>query len=151
MNFEVLMSVPIIIYSADKSRGGILHKILNRNGLTSLWENRLNETQAAVLTHHPDVFIADIKNALKNEIVFLANICLKLQDIFLIVIGGSVDISTFDNQVSELVLDNNLRLTDPLSPELIVSKVKEVLSSRENALVSPQNNLETDLKQFLKL
>lgn len=145
------MTVPIIIYSADKSRGGILHKILNRNGLTSLWENRLDKTQAAVLAYHPDVLIADIKNALKNEVVFLANICLKLQDIFLIVIGGSVDISAFDHHVSELVLNNNLRLTDPLSPELIVSKVKEVLFSRENIPVSPVNNLETDLKQFLKL
>ncbi len=145
------MTFPVIIYSADKSRGGILHKILNRNGLTSLWENRLNEMQAAVITHHPDIFIADIKNALKNEIVFLANICLKLQGIYLIVIGGSVDISTFDNQVSELVFENNLRLTDPLSPELIVSKVKEVLSLRENPPQAPQNNLEIDLKQFLKL
>lgn len=145
------MAFPVIIYSADKSRGGILHKILKRNGLSSLWENRLNETQAAVLMHHPDIFIADIKNALKNEIVFLTNICLKLQGAFLIVIGGSADINTFEKQVSELVLENNLRLTDPLSPELIVAKVKEVLSSRENPQQAQQADLEFDLKQFLKL
>jgi DNA-binding NtrC family response regulator len=145
------MAFPVIIYSADKSRGGILHKILKRNGLSTLWENQLSQTQAAVLTHHPEIFIADIKNALKNEIVFLANICLKLQGAFLIVIGGSVDINTFEKQVSELVLENNLRLTDPLSPELIVSKVKEVLSLREKPLQAQQTDLEIDLKQFLKL
>jgi DNA-binding NtrC family response regulator len=145
------MAFPVIIYSADKSRGGILHKILKRNGLSSLWENRLNETQAAVQTHHPDIFIADIKNALKNEIVFLTNICLKLQGAFLIVIGGSMDIDTFEKQVSELVLENNLRLTDPLSPELIVAKVKEVLSLREQPQQAQQTDLEFDLKQFLKL
>lgn len=145
------MAVPIVIYSPDNNRGGILLKILNRNGLASRWEHRLDETQAVVSTHRPDVFIADIKNALKNEIIFLANICLKLPEVYLIVIGGSVDIGTFDSQVSELVLNNNLRLTDPLSPELIVSKVKEVLFSREKTPESPPNHLETDLKKFLKL
>lgn len=145
------MAFSVIIYSADKTRGGILNKILKRNGLTSLLVNQLGNTQVAVFEHNPDVLIADLKNALRDEIVFLANIYSKLQGTFLIVLGGPVDINSFEKQVGEFVLENNLHLTDPLSPELIVSKVKEALALREKTPQAKQPNLETDLKQFLKL
>lgn len=145
------MAFSVIIYSADKTRGGILNKILKRNGLTSLLVNQLGNTQVAVFEHNPDVLIADLKNALRDEIVFLANIYSKLQRTFLIVLGGPVDINSFEKQVGEFALENNLHLTDPLSPELIVSKVKEALALREKTPQAKQPSLETDLKQFLKL
>jgi len=44
-----------------------------------------------------------------------------------------------------------LVLSDPLDPELIVAKVKEVLSLSVKGKSSEGDTLEEDLKHFLKL
>ena len=145
------MAFPVLIYCTDRSRGGILNKILKRNDISATLVKHLEEMQTALSRHQPDVFIVDLKNEIRDEIVFLAKLCQKLEQPFLIVLGSAADIQTFEMQVDSFFLENNLCLADPLSPERIVSKVNEILLTKENTPQAKQASLETDLKQFLKL
>ena len=141
------MPYPVVVYSADKIRGGILKKILQRDEIKALLANRIIELRDSISKFAPDIVIIDTKNALKDEINFLKNLSYKKENIFIFVLGSESVISTFDGMEKH----KNLHLADPLNPEFIVSKVKKILLSNAKNKSQKKDRLEDDLKQFLKL
>lgn len=146
------MSSPAIIFSTDMVRTGITQKVLKRAGIESLPANRISEAREAIVDNVPRVVIFDTKGIFRDEINSLRNLCRSLRDTAVIVLGNRSIVDTFGvNSFGEEKIQKVFRLPDPLDPELIVSKVKEVLSSKTKEKRLQKDGLESNLKQFLKL
>lgn len=141
------MPSPVIIFSTDRLRGGITQKVLERTGLESLLVNRVLEARGVIADNAPRVVIFDTKGIFPDELHLLRNFCRTLRDTAVIVLG---DPSVVD-MIGEEDIQKGLCLPDPLDPELIASKVKEILSSKAKGKRLRNDGLESDLKQFLKL
>ena len=141
------MSNSVVIFSADKLRGGIIKDILQRHGIKALWVTIILDIQNAISAHTPIVAIVDTKDSLVDEIDFLKNLCSSLQDSILILLGTPAVIGTFRGPM----VHEDLCLADPIDPELIVSKVKESLLAKIKDKKTKKGDLERSLKQFLKL
>lgn len=141
------MPSQVIIFSADRLRGGIAQKVLERTGLESLLVNRVPEAREAIADNAPHVVIFDTKGIFPDEINLLRNLCRTLRDTAVIVLGDRSIVDTFGGEG----IQEGLCLPDPLDPELIASKVKEILCSKANGKRLQRDGLESNLKEFLKL
>ena len=141
------MPSPVIIFSTDRLRGGITQKVLERTGLESLVVDRFLAAREAVADNAPRVAILDTKGVFPDELNLLRNLCRTLGDTAVIVLGDRLIVDTFGGEG----VQEGFCLPDPLDPELIASKVKEVLSSKGEGERLHGAGLESDLKQFLKL
>ena len=141
------MPYPIIIFSVDELRGGITKKVLERTGFQVLLLNTILGMRERIASHSPDVVIFDTYHCFAEEVRHLKNICGALDNTVVMLLG--------DPGITEGFQGPNVRrellLSDPLDPDLIISKVKEVSSSRKEEQDSETNTLEGDLKDFLKL
>jgi len=141
------MSSPVIIFSADRLRTGIIEKLLKRAGIESLSVSRVWEAGEAIVNNAPHVVIFDAKNNFRGEINLLRNLCRSLRETAAIVLGDRPIVDTFEGEA----VQEGFCLADPFDPELIISKVKEILSSKAKEKRLQGDGLESDLKQFLKL
>ncbi len=155
------MSVQVIIYSSDRIRGGILKEILRRNKIGTLLLDKIMDVKSSISSHQPAIVIFDTTSSLKNEINFLKNLSSSIDDHFTIFVGDPLIINTLhdfhqnniqkqDNLKIEGNLHNKIFLSDPLDPDVIISKSLDILYGY------PENHeerqlLETDLRQYLKL
>ena len=141
------MSHPVIIFSADKLRGGIIKDILQRGGIKAGWTRGILETRDAISELTPAAVIVDTKSSLASEIDFLKNLFGTLQDSMVIVLGNPSITGTFEGPG----IREELRLSDPLDPDLIVAKVNQILRLRKKNKHLNESGLANNLKQFLKL
>ncbi|MBF0257377.1 MAG: hypothetical protein HQK62_00835 [Desulfamplus sp.] len=118
------MSVQVIIYSSDRIRGGILREILRRNKTETLLLDNIMDVKSAISSHKPDIAIFDTSNSLKNEINSLKHLSSSIEECFVMILGDALIINVFHDGN----LWNKLFLTDPLDPEIIISKSREILS-----------------------
>ncbi|MBF0398432.1 MAG: hypothetical protein HQK78_16770 [Desulfobacterales bacterium] len=138
----------VIIYSSDTIRGGILTKVLKREQIDTSLINTIVALRDSLQKHIPKIIIIDIKNSLSNEITTLKNLAYSLKESFIILLGEPSIIASFLNDIEAQGLDNSLGVSDPLAPDVIVSKIKESLSSKTK---NNEYNLEKNLKEFLRL
>lgn len=141
------MLSPVIIFSTDSLRGGITQKVLERTGLESFVVNRFLMAREAIADNAPRVAILDTKGVFPDELHLLRSFCQTLWETSVIVLGDRSIVDTFGGEGVE----ERFCLPDPLDPELIASKVKEILSSEGKGERLQSDGLESDLKQFLKL
>ena len=141
------MPSSVIIFSTDSLRGGIIQEVLKRSGLESLLAGRVLEAGQAIADNAPRVVIFDTKGIFPDEINLLKNLCRTLRDTAVLVLGDRSIVDTFEGEG----IQERLCLSDPLDPDLIASKVKEILSSKAKGKYLQRDSLESDLKQFLKL
>ena len=141
------MPSQVIIFSTDSLRGGIIQEVLKRSGLESLLAGRVLEAGQAIADNAPRVVIFDTKGVFPDELNLLKNLCRALRDTAVIVLGDRSIVDTFEGEG----IQEGFCLPDPLDPELIASKVKEILSSKAKGKYLQRDSLESDLKQFLKL
>jgi DNA-binding response OmpR family regulator len=138
---------PIIVFSVDKLRGGITKKILERNGFRVLLLNEILGMREKIAGHTPDVVIFDTYHCLAEEVRHLKNFCGSVDNTVVMLLGDSAITERFRGPN----IRGDLRLSDPLDLDLIVSKVKEVFSSRQDEQNQGTDTLEGELKDFLKL
>lgn len=142
----------VIIFSADRLRTGITQKVLKRAGIESLSVNRILAAREAIVDNVPRVVIFDTKGISRDEINSLRNLCRFFREIAVIVLGDRSIVDTFGVDTFEGEgVQEGCCLADPFDPELIASKVKEILSSKAKEKRLHGDGLESDLKQFLKL
>ena len=141
------MSSHVIIFSADRLRTGITQKVLKRAGIESLSVNRILAAREAIVDNVPRVVIFDTKGIFRDEIISLRNLCRFFRDIAVIVLGDRLIVDTFGGEG----VQEGCCLADPFDPELIASKVKQILSSKAKEKRLQRDVLESDMKQFLKL
>jgi DNA-binding response OmpR family regulator len=138
---------PVLIFSADDLRGGITQKRLERSGFEVLLLSKILGARDTIAKHTPSVVILDTFSCFSEEINQIRNLCRTLEHTVVIVLGDPSIIDRFEGPG----IRKELCLSDPLDPELIASKVREVFSSKAREKRSESDALEADLKSFLKL
>jgi DNA-binding response OmpR family regulator len=138
---------PVLIFSTDDLRGGITQKRLNRSGFEVLLLSKILGARDTIAKHAPGVVIFDTYSCFSGEINQIRNLCRTLEHTAVIVLGDPSIIDRFEGPG----ISKELCLSNPLDPELIASKVKEVFSSKAREQRSENDALEADLKHFLKL
>lgn len=141
------MSAPIVIFSADPVRSGIIGEVLKRIGLESLRADSIMGVRDAISNVAPAVAIFDTQGVFHNELDLLRILWQTLEDTTVFLLGAPAIVDTFRAQG----LPERHCLHDPFDPYLIASKVKEIVSSPEKEKRSDIDSLEDDLKGFLKL
>jgi len=142
------VSARVLVFSADEFRGKILEKVLDRNGFECLIFNRILETGDEIVQYSPYVVIVDTERCFTEEINHLKNICQTLKDVAVIVLGKEAVIDRFKGPR----IRKGLCLCDPIDPELISARIKEVVSCRKKKCKSEENDtIESTLKHFLNL
>ena len=142
------MSSRVLVFSADELRGKIIRKVLDRNGFECLVFNRILETGDEVVQHSPEVVIVDTERCFSEEINHLKNICQTLKHETVIVLGKETVIDRFKGPRMRKVLC----LSDPLDPELITLKIKEIASMKKKKWkLTDSDRLEKTLKHLLHL
>ena len=143
------MNSPVVVLSQDNIRGSILKKILSRSGFDVLWFKNLYEAEEAFNKYAPLVVIFDAKGLQAREAGLLEKLRNELQGIVIIALVETSAMSTPDCSPRELWLP------EPLDPELIVSKVQQIVSSlpagRARETQPGKDTLANSLKQFLRL
>lgn len=141
------MSSTVLVFSADELRGNIIKKILNRSGFESLFFNRILDAGGAIAQHAPGIVIFDTDSCFLEEINHMRNLCRMLEHTVAIVLGEAAVIDRFEGPF----IRKDLCLSDPFDPELIITKVKEIISLQEKKKHAESETLEKDLKHFLNL
>lgn len=149
----------IIIYSADRVRGGILKKILEISGIHSLLYNKIIDIKKIadktgkigqankINKSGPKILLLDINKSIKTEISFLTGFVQNLTDTFVVVSGSASDMKQF----YQLDLHGRLFFMDQFVPEQILLKVKNILALKIKTDDINKDIVEADLKEFLKL
>jgi len=137
----------VLIFSIDELRGGITQKVLKRSGFEALLLRMIMGAKNAIAKHAPGVVIFDIGSYLSEEVNQIRNLCGTLEHTPVILLGDRSITDRFEGTG----ISKELFLLDPLDPELIVAKVKEVFSLKVKEKFSEGDTLEDDLKHFLKL
>ena len=104
------------------------------------------EAGGAIAQHVPKVVIFDTESCFSEELNHLRNICQTLKHTVAIVLGEAVVIERFKGPLTR----RTLCLPDPINPELIATKVKELVS-RKKKTITGSDTLEKNLKKFLNL
>ena len=136
----------VSIFSADDLRGRIIQKVLHRQGMECLIFNRILEAGRTIAQHTPKLVILDTEGCFSEELNHLRNICQTLKHTVAIVLGEPVVMDGFKGPLFQ----NTLCLPDPLNPELIATRVKELMSQQRKTLTG-NDTLEKTLKKFLNL
>lgn len=138
---------PVIVFSVDEIRGGITKKILERNGFQVLLLDKILGLRDRIVGHAAGVVVFDTCRCIAEEVRHLKNLCGILENRTVILLGDPTIIDGFQGPG----VSAGLRLSDPLDPDLIVSKVKEA-SLPVPAGPSPEKvTLEDELRELLKL
>jgi len=138
---------PVLIFSTDDLRSGIIQKVLTRNGFEVLLLSRILEVRETIAKQNPTVVIFDTYGCFSEEIKQIRNLCRTLEQIVAIVLGDPSILDGFEVPG----IPKERCLSDPLDPELIASRVEEVFSAKAREKGSKGASLKSDLKRFLKL
>jgi DNA-binding response OmpR family regulator len=141
------VSDSVSLFSADDLRGKIIQKVLNRNGLECRIFTRILEAGGTIAQQSPKVVILDTESCFSEELNHLRNLCHTLKNTVAIVLGESVVLDGFKCSLFR----KTLCLPDPLNPELIAMRVKEVVSQKSKTPAEKNDSLENTLKRFLNL
>ena len=141
------MSAIVLVFSADELRRNILKRILSRGGFESLFFGRILEAGGAIAQHAPDIVIFDTVGCFKEEINNLRNLCRTQAHTAMIVLGSAAVLERFEGPL----IRSDLCLAEPLDPELIIAKLKELIITQKEMRNTESDTLEKDLKHFLNL
>jgi len=145
------MASPVIVLSADHIRGTILKKILSCGSFDVIWFKTFLEAEEVLGKYDPSVVIFDSKGLQAREAGLVEKLRSNLPGTFIIALVESGAMPLCEAEASPRVL----WLPEPFDPELIVSKVKEIVSAppvnRASDTKPDKDALVTSLKEFLRL
>ncbi|MBW1983183.1 MAG: PBP1A family penicillin-binding protein [Deltaproteobacteria bacterium] len=117
------MSPSVIVYSPNEIRGKILISTLKLSGIEADQFANHFETEEASRHYSPSILILDVANNLQNEIIFLKKILNNFTEISVVALAKTTDIASLKG----MALDIELCVADPLDPESVLFKVREIL------------------------
>ena len=141
------MSRLVIVFSTDPVRGRIIQKVLMRSRVEALVLETIEQVREAISRQAPGVAIFDTAGCFKGEINHLGNLCGTLVQTAVILVGDGMALERFEASATE----KELRLSNPLDPELIAAKVGALLSLKVEEKHPEDSSLEKNLKGFLGL
>lgn len=104
--------------------------------------NQIVEAGRTIARHAPEVVIFDTEGCFAAEISHLKKICRSLKYTLAFVLGEAGIINGFKGR-------KTLCFSDPIDPDLIAAKTKEIISQKKKSNVEG-DSLEKTLKKFLK-
>ncbi len=141
------MPQPVLIFAADELRGGIIREILKRGGFEPLLFKNILGAGDVISKHAPPLVIFDTSTCFPEEMTHLKNLCGILNHTAVILLGDPAVMSSFQGPV----IRQDLCLSDPLNPALIVEKAKQVSAETRQVEGPGGKGLEDALKDFLRL
>lgn len=144
------MSCQIFVFSRDRIRGGILKRTLQDNKIQLLLVQKIIDVKDTLSTHDPRVVILDMHSCFKKEAAFLINLVYAVKNCAVILLGDSTTLLNFSTDP----LFKPFFFPDPFDPEIIAAKSREILALNIHDAGNRKEdaeNLENDLKQYLKL
>ncbi len=141
------MSSLVVVFSTDPVRGRIIQKVLMRSRVEALVLETIGQVREAISRRVPGVAIFDTAGCFKEEINHLSNLCGTLARTAVILVGDGTVLERFEGSAT----GGELRLSNPLDPELIAAKVGALLSLKGEEKRPEEGSLEKDLKGFLGL
>ena len=141
------MSSTVLVFSADKLRSNILKTILCRSGFEALFFTRILDAGRAIAQHTPEVVIFDTVGCFAEEINKVMNLCRTQAHTSAMVLGAATVLERFERPL----IRSEFCLCEPLDPELIVTKLKELIMLHKEERGAGCDTLEKDLKHFLNL
>jgi DNA-binding response OmpR family regulator len=159
------MNSPVFVLSPDTTRGSIVKKMLQLNGMKVAWFKNYYDAEGAWGQQAPSVVIFDAKGLLSRDAGLFARLRSHLPRSGLIIL---VDADVAASVDFRGITDERCVLPEPFDPELVALRVKELLASpppmreagegntaeespREVVKESGKESLMGFLKQFLKL
>jgi hypothetical protein len=137
----------VVVFSTDPVRGRIIQKVLMRNGVEALVLETIDQMKDAISMRAPGVAIFDTAGCFKGEIDHLGNVCGTLTRTAVILVGDGTALERLGGSAT----GKELRLSNPLDPELIAEKVEALLSLKAEEKRPGDGSFENDLKGFLGL
>jgi len=137
----------VVVFSTDPVRGRIIQKVLMRSRVEALVLETIEQVREAISRQVPGVAIFDTAGCFKGEINHLGNLCGTLTQTAVILVGDGAILERFEASATE----KELRLSNPLDPELIAAKVGALLSLKVEEKRPADSSLEKNLKGFLRL
>ena len=141
------MSSLVVVFSTDSMRGRIIQKVLMRNRIEALVLGTIELVREAISERGPGVVVLDMAGCFKQEINHLSNLCGTLTQTAVVLVGDATVLERFEGSAT----GEELRLSNPLDPELIAAKVGALLSLEVKEKPPGDGSLEKDLKGFLGL
>lgn len=141
------MHYPVIIYSADHARGGILKKLLSMNKLHSLLFDKVLDVKKQVVREEPEILFLDLGRSINAEVGFLADLVQGLGHGDVMISGMPADYSLFYSPGGRV----RILFQDTFDPENILKKTKKILKLKSDQENCDKTMIETSLKEFLKL
>lgn len=117
------MSPSVIVYSPNEIRGKIIVNTLKLSGIEAVQFTNHFETEEAVGIYSPPILILDIAKTLQNELKFLKKVTEQFSRISVIALVKISDVAS----LTSLALNTELCISDPLDPESVLLKVREIL------------------------
>ena len=137
----------MVVFSTDPVRGRIIQKVLMRSRVEALVLETIEQVREAISRQVPGVAIFDTAGCFKGEINHLGNLCGTLTQTAVILVGDGAILERFEASATE----KELRLSNPLDPELIAAKVGALLSLKVEEKRPADSSLEKNLKGLLRL
>src|SRR4030042_4586590 len=117
------MSPSVIVYSPNEIRVKIIVNTLKLSGIETIQFANHFEIEEAVRIYSPSILILDIAKSLQNEVNFLRKIVEQLPGLSIVVLLKKSDVALLRG----MALNIELCASDPLDPESILLKVREIL------------------------
>jgi len=117
------MSPSVIVYSPSEIRGKILVNTLKLSGIDAAQFTNHFETEDAARNYSPPTLILDVAKNLQSEIKFLRRIVEKFSWMSIITLVKVSDTA----MIKGMALDIELCASDPLDPENVLIRVREIL------------------------
>ncbi|MEO5357628.1 MAG: PBP1A family penicillin-binding protein [Nitrospirae bacterium YQR-1] len=116
------MAVAVVVFSIDKTRGNLLLKILQSGALKAQHIKTVFDLERAVSKHAPSIIIFDSKYHFSKNYTIVGTLRSKLPKATIIVLCEPYTEHIF----TEMGIRPDMCMTDPLDPEMILAKTKEV-------------------------
>ncbi|MBF0566406.1 MAG: PBP1A family penicillin-binding protein [Nitrospirae bacterium] len=123
------MSVPIVIFSIDDTRGTLLQKVLQHNGLQSKLIKRNFELGTVLSKRVPSIVVFDTKDYYSRDFAYLRNICSTYPLATVIALAEDSNVPV----LIEIGVRDDLCVREPFNPDLTLAKVKELVFIKNKA------------------
>ncbi|MBF0466022.1 MAG: PBP1A family penicillin-binding protein [Nitrospirae bacterium] len=116
------MAVAVVVFSIDKTRGNLLLKILESGALKAKLIKTVFDLERTVSKHAPSIIIFDSKYHFSKNYTIVGSLRSKLPKSAIIVLCEPYTEHIF----TDMGIRADMCMADPLDPELILAKVREV-------------------------
>ncbi|MBF0318874.1 MAG: transglycosylase domain-containing protein [Nitrospirae bacterium] len=116
------MAVPILVFSADKTRGNLLLRIIENSGYNARLFNTGHELESAIRRREPSIIVFDTKYYQSREFNLVKSLRSRFRDAAIIVFADPAEIPT----LTSAGIRKDHCICDPINPDEFTMKLREI-------------------------